>query len=136
MNQLSIIGNLTADPITKTVGDNSVCEFSIAYNEVYYNAAKQKVENVHFFNCVAWGKLGENIAKFFTKGQKIALTGGISQDRWEKDGEKRSVVKIRVQGFDFCGSKEGAPESGGQTRSAPPAKDADLDPDDGDDIPF
>lgn len=138
MNSISIIGNITADLETKTVGTTSVCEFSIAVNEVYYDAQKTKVEKVHFFNCSAWGKMGENIAQYFSKGQKIALVGSLAQDRWEKDGEKRSVVKIRVNTFDFCGDKK---PQGEQDNSSPerraPAKDPDLDQIDVDqDIPF
>lgn len=136
MNNLSIIGNLTADPVTRTVGQSTVTDFSIAVNEVYYKDEK-KVENVHFFNCTAWGARGENIAKYFTKGQKIALTGSLGQDRWEKDGEKRSVVKIKVEGFDFCGDKK--PQEGSQSERQPSRaerpKDPDLDAPE-DDIPF
>lgn len=122
MNICSIIGNLTADVQLKDVGENKVADFSIAVNEVYYNASKEKVENVHYFQCVAWGKLGENIAKFFTKGQKIALTATLKQDRWEKEGEKRSIVKLNVTGFYFCGDKKGASDA--------PAKTPPIDPDD------
>lgn len=130
MNHIAIIGNITADLTTKAVGQSSVCEFSIAVNEVYYDQQKQKVEKVHFFDCSAWGNTGDNIAKFFSKGQKIALTGQLKQDRWEKDGEKRSKVGIRVDSFDFCGDKK----QGGDTQHAPsgdrpqsPKGDPDLD---------
>ncbi len=133
MNTIHIIGNLVADPQLKSVGESQVCEFGIAYNEVYYDHAKNKVEKVHFFNCNAWQKLGENIAKFFTKGQKIAVVGSLTQERWEKDGQKNSAVRIRVSGFDFCGDKKEG--SGGQSSSTPPPKDPDLDAQ-GDDIPF
>lgn len=131
MNQCQIIGNLTADVTLKPVGENQVADFSIAVNEVFYNAKKEKVENVHYFNCVAWGKLGENIAKFFTKGQKIALTASLRQDRWEKDGEKRSVVKLNVTGFDFCGDKKQSEGNGGQSSIAPPPEDDNIP-----DVPF
>lgn len=135
MNCTQIIGNLTGDPQLKDVGQTKVCEFSIAFNEVYYDTQKQKVEKVHYFNCQAWAGMGETIAKHFTKGQKIGVTGALKQDRWEKDGQKHSAVRIRVDGFDFCGGKPGE-QTSGAPRSNAPAKDPDLDADDQDAIPF
>lgn len=136
MNHIAIIGNITADLQTKQVGQSSVCEFSIAVNEVYYDANKKKIEKVHFFDCSAWGNTGDNIAKFFIKGQKIAIVGTLKQDRWEKDGEKRSKVVIRVDSFDFCGDGGKRDEPAPRTTTARTlAKDPDLDAPE-DDIPY
>lgn len=106
MNSVNIIGNLTADPILKPVGTTQVCEFSIACNEVFYvgeGQQREKKEVVHFFNAQCWGARGESLAKFFSRGKPIALSGMLKQDRWEKDGQKQSRVYIRVEGWDFCG---------------------------------
>lgn len=148
MNSVQLIGNLTSTPETKPVGQSSVCDFSIAINEVWYDAQKVKQEKVHFINCQAWAGMGENIAKYFVKGQKIAVTGALRQDRWEKDGVKHSKLFVRVDGFDFCGGKPGekgqekdtdpdwnAPKDAPKGKSAPP-KDPDLDPVSDDELPF
>jgi len=111
MNQLSIIGNIVRDPEVKFLPSGvAVCELSIAYNEVWYNDAKEKQERTYFFGAVAWGKMGENIAKYFGKGQRIALTGSLTQETWEdkESGKKREKTKIKVTGFDFCGDKKQA----------------------------
>ncbi len=115
MNNVSIIGNITADPKLKPVGSTQVCEFSIACNEVFYigeGQHREKKEVVHYFDVQCWGARGEALAKFFTKGKPIAITGTLKQDRWEKEGEKRSKVYIRVESWDFAGGdrKEGEPK--------------------------
>lgn len=115
MNNISIIGNITADPKLKPVGSTQVCEFSIACNEVFYSGpegSKTKQEVVHYFDCQCWSSRGESLAKYFSKGKPIAITGALRQDRWEKEGEKRSRVYIRVENWDFCGGdrKEGEPK--------------------------
>jgi single-strand DNA-binding protein len=132
MNHIAIIGNLTSDPETRfTQSGKTIASFSIAYNNVFYQGEEKK-EVVSFFNCEAWGKIGENIAKFFHKGDKIAITGNLKQDRWEdQDGKSRSVVKINVTGFDFMTS--GKKKSDGQDA---PADAQNGEPYSDDEIPF
>jgi single stranded DNA-binding protein len=84
MNNLSIIGNLTREPEVKET-TTTICEFSIAYNDY-----KKKA---NYFNVVCFGKLAER-ASSFRKGQRIAISGALAQDRWEKDGKQQSKVKI------------------------------------------
>lgn len=129
MNHVAIIGNITRDiELKHTPSGAAVAEFSVAINEVWYNDKKEKQERTHFISCAAWGKLGENIAKYFAKGAKIALEGALSQETWEdkETGKKREKIKVKVTGFDFCGDakKQDAPTQRVETN------------DDGDDIPF
>lgn len=138
MNAVHIIGNLVRDPELKhTPSGTAICEISIAYNEVWYNDAKEKQERTHFFGAVAFAGRAESIAKYFVKGQKIAIEGTLSQETWtEKDTEKkREKTKIKITGFDFCGDKKGE-SSASRTAPAKAPVDPDLDPEDGDDIPF
>lgn len=100
MNKLRIIGNLTNDPTTKTVqsatGPKTVCDFRVAVND--RNTAT-------FFDCSAWGKTGEIIAQYMTKGSKIYLEGPVSARAYTAhNGETRAVMSIDVREFEFCGS--------------------------------
>jgi single-strand DNA-binding protein len=104
MNKICIIGRLTADPqLTYTQGGAPFCKFSIAYNEVYKKDSGEKVQNVSYFNVVAWNGAAENITKYFHKGQRIGVDGKLQQRRWnDKDtGANRSVVEIVLDKFDF-----------------------------------
>ena len=52
-------------------------------------------EQVSFFNVVAWGTLGENVAASLTKGTRCIVSGRLEQRSWEtQDGDKRSVVEV------------------------------------------
>lgn len=100
MNSLHIIGNLTADPITRTVqsanGPETVCDFRLAVNN--RNTAT-------FFDCSAWGKSGEIIAQYTVKGSKISVIGPVSARAYTThNGETRAVMSIDVREFEFCGS--------------------------------
>ena len=100
------MGRLTADPETKEVGSTTLTKFNIAYNHTY-TSNNEKKEEVSYFECIAWSKLGEVINEYFTKGSRILLNGRNKQDRWEdkENGKKRSKVVIVVEGFDFIDKK-------------------------------
>ncbi|MDD4689050.1 MAG: single-stranded DNA-binding protein [Eubacteriales bacterium] len=131
MNNLSIVGRLTADPELKyTNNGKSVCSFGIANNQKF-----GEKENISFFNCVAWGKTGETISKYCKKGHRVGLTGQIVQDRWESEGQKKSVVKINVSGFMFLQDKKDEPRNvldGEEVDSAPQITENPFD----DGVPF
>ena len=74
MNNVNIIGNLTKDPELRTTSSGkSVCSLSIAVQDSYNK------EKTHFFNCTAWGKTGEVINQYFSKGKKIGITGRLAR---------------------------------------------------------
>ena len=103
MNTITIICRLTADPEVKIVGQGekakAVATFTVAVDNRFNDEAS-------FFDVNAWGKTAEVIANHVTKGQQIGITGRLEQQRWEKDGQKRSKVIIVCDGFSFCGKKE------------------------------
>ena len=93
-----------------------------------------------------WGKLGETINQYLTKGKLVAVEGVMRQDRWEQDGQTRSKTVISANNVQFLGSPGGQGVPSGpagpsyerpQTPTAkpgsPPAGPAD---DFTDDIPF
>lgn len=109
-NNCTFIGNLTADPELKiirgTSGETSILDGSIAINRKYKNRDGQRVEETDFIPFNAFGKAAELIQKYTKKGHQIALQGEIRQERWEdKDtGAKRSMLKLRVENFQFLQS--------------------------------
>jgi len=93
-NIVVLTGRLTRDPeLTYTQNNYAICNFSIAVNRGKKKDSEEEYP-AFFFNCFAWGKTGENIQKFFSKGRKILITGSLEHQTWEsEDGSKRSTVK-------------------------------------------
>lgn len=53
------------------------------------------VEDVSFFDVVAFGKVAELSAEYLTKGSAVLVDGSLRERRWEmQDGQKRSKVEI------------------------------------------
>ncbi len=64
-------------------------------------------------DCRAFGRMAENINKFFRKGKPIFVEGRLSFDTWTgQDGVKRSKHRVTVENFTFLPGTGGGPGSG------------------------
>lgn len=126
------MGNLTRDPeLRVTPKGTAICQFSLAINRKWKSESGQESEEVLFIDCEAWGKSGENIAKYCTKGRPLFVAGRLKQDQWEDKTtkEKRTKIKVVVENFQFLGSqdKSDAPASAPKPASAAPGSTPDED---------
>ena len=107
-NRVIIGGTLTRDPELRHLPTGgAVCNFGVAINDRYKGKDGEWKETATFVDCEAWGKSGEAIAQYLAKGRKILIEGQLKLEQWEKDGERRSKMKVRVESFHFVDSKPG-----------------------------
>ncbi|PXA04818.1 single-stranded DNA-binding protein [Coraliomargarita sinensis] len=108
-NQCTFVGNLTADPELRKIGDKAtpVLDGSLAVNRVYKDKEGRKVEDVDFIPFTSFGKAAEILAKYLRKGDSVLLSGEMRQDKWEdkESGQKRSQLKLRVENFTLLNNK-------------------------------
>ena len=106
INRIILQGNLTKDPeLRQTTSAISVVNFVIANNNKISTKDGLR-DDVSFIECVAFGKVGENINKYFSKGRQILIEGRLKQEQWtDKDDKKRSKIQIIVERFEFLSSK-------------------------------
>ncbi len=106
INLVVLGGNLVRDPeLRYTPNGTAICDFTIANNETWMKEG-EKQEKVNFINCLCWGKRGEVINEYFTKGKAIQVKGRLDFQSWETEGgEKRSTIKVKVDDFEFQGQK-------------------------------
>lgn len=91
---------ITKKPVVKSVGNTKVAEFSVVTNEyIGKNADGEKNEITSFFDMQVWDSAADYLEANADKGDTIAFRGTPRQDRWEKDGQPRSKVYIRVNKF-------------------------------------
>lgn len=89
------LGNVTNEPETRTVGENEVAKFSIAVNGYK--------DTVEFFDLEWWKPNGA--MAFIAKGTQVFVDGELQTQRWEKDGQKRSKIVVKVRSLQLTGSK-------------------------------
>jgi len=111
-NKVILMGNLTRDvEMRTTASGQNVASFSLAVSRSWRGQDGQQQEQTSFINCVAWGKAGEIIAQYTSKGSSLLVSGRLDQRSYEdKDGNKRQAVEVVVEDFNFTG---GRGDSGG-----------------------
>ena len=108
MNKLILMGRLTKDPEIRYGGVNNtaVARFSIAVDRRFKRDGQPTAD---FFNCTAFGKLGEFVEKYLCKGTKIVLDGEIQNNNYQnKDGQTVYGFQVIVNSIEFAESKKRA----------------------------
>ncbi len=164
-NRVILAGNLTRDPQLRYLPNNTaVCEFGLAINRRWRDQDGNQRDDTCFVDVAAFGRQGETINQYMTKGRPILVEGRLKFDSWQaQDGSKRSRLSVVAENFQFLGGRDsaggagasgerpgggaaGAPANRAPGRSGAPggreAHPEDRAPDDappppsGDDIPF
>ena len=138
MNKVVLIGRMVADPELRFAAGSgmAISRFRVAVNR------RKKEDGADFINCVAFGKTGETITQYLTKGRQIAVTGSIRTGSYDaQDGTKRYTTDVAVESFEFIGSNGQASNQGNTQESTPFDggwdMEADITPvDDMGDMPF
>lgn len=116
-NKVMLGGNLTRDVETRHAGASSISAFGIAINRRFRTKEGEPREEITFVDCEAWGKTGETIAQYVRKGQPLFVEGRLQLDQWtDKDGGKRSKLKVVVESFQFVGGKQDDAPARGNSR--------------------
>jgi single-strand DNA-binding protein len=109
-NRVTLVGNLTRDPETRTMdGFNhsslTITEFGLAVSRKYRTSAGEDREEVLFIDCTAFGKRAETLGQFARKGRLMLIEGRLKLDTWEEktSGAKRSKISVVVENFQFLG---------------------------------
>lgn len=143
LNQGTIIGRLTRDAELKyTNGGAAIVKFSLAYTRQKKEGDAWKDE-ANFIRCQWWGKRGESLAQYLTKGKQVAIAYELRQERWEKDGQQRQETVLEITDLQLLASpgdshrndQDRQEQPRQQPQQRPPARAHDDDGFD-DDIPF
>lgn len=110
LNRYVTTGNLTADPILKTLsGGTPVCELRIANNGL----GRGDREAVGYLDVTVYGKSAEVCARYLAKGRPIAVDGRLEWREWtQDDGQRRSAIDLIANTVKFLGSRDATPDNG------------------------
>ncbi len=108
MNNVMLIGRLTADPELRFLPNNgtAVTRFTMAVDRNLSRDKKQELEQqgkptADFPRVTVWGKQAENCATYLSKGRLVAVQGRIQTGTYDNNqGQKvytTEVVAERVQ---------------------------------------
>lgn len=102
-NSIVLQGSVVRDPeLRYTTSGKAVCEITVANND-----KRDGKDNTLFLPVTFWEKRAEFVAEYFHKGDQIVIEGRLVQESYEKDGQKRTVIKAVGNQAHFCGGNSG-----------------------------
>ena len=105
INSVILVGRLTKDASVDYLPSGSpVASMSIAVNRSK-KEGEQWVSEVNYFDVSLFGKSAESLRQYLLKGKQIAIQGSLKQDRWEKDGQKFSKIRIMANNIELLGGR-------------------------------
>jgi len=108
MKNITIAGRLTKDAETRQAGSDNVTSFSVAVDD-----RQGKEKTTLFFDCSIWGKRGDSLREYLTKGTSITASGDLSKR--EHDGKTYLTVRVNevtLQGGKSQGDREAVKSDG------------------------
>jgi single-strand DNA-binding protein len=121
LNQCTFIGNLGADPETRTfTNGNKVCNLRLAVSEKWKSKEGEAKERTEWVSVAIFQEGLIRVAEqYLHKGSKVYISGKFTTRKWQdKDGNDKYSTEIVLQGFDgklvMLGGK---PSEGGQQQA-------------------
>lgn len=122
-NRVVLVGNLTRDPELRYIpSGTAVSEIGLAVND-RVKKGDQWVDETTFVDVTLWGRTAEVANQYLTKGSNVLIEGRLKLDTWEKDGQKRSKLRVVAEKMQMLGGRgEGGPRGGAPAGSRAPAR--------------
>jgi single-strand DNA-binding protein len=111
-NRVVLVGNLTRDPELRYIpSGTAVSDIGLAVND-RVKRGDQWVDEATFVDITLWGRTAEIANEYLSKGSPVLIEGRLKLDRWEKDGQKHSKLKVVGERLQMLGAKEGGRPGG------------------------
>ena len=126
LNRVFLIGNLTRDPEIRYIpSGKAVADLRMAISDKYRTAAGEYKEETCYVSVVVWERQAEAAGEYLKKGSAILVEGSLRYEQWEKDGEKKSMLKVNAARIQFLDrlkrpAEPSAASEAGQPQGAPP----------------
>ena len=103
MNVINLTGRLTKDAELSFLPGTGTPKvtFTLAVDRNYNKDKNNK--KVDFIPMEMIGSHTEKLAQYLTKGKMIGIVGELHIDQYEKDGQKKSFTKVKVDRLEFLG---------------------------------
>ncbi len=117
LNVVALNGRLTADPeLRHTNSDIPMTVFTIAVDRSYVKAGAER--QADFIDIVCWRNTAEFAAKYFKKGQLVAVEGSIQTRSYtDNQGNKRKAFEVVAGNVHFAEPRRDSYSNGQQSGS-------------------
>jgi len=108
VNKVIIIGNLGADPETKSLpSGDAVTNIRVATTETWKDKTSgEKKEATEWHRIAFFGRLAEIAGEYLKKGSQVYVEGSLRTRKWQdKDGQDRYSTEIRADEMKMLGRR-------------------------------
>jgi single-strand DNA-binding protein len=112
-NRVILVGNITRDPELRYIpSGTAVSDIGLAVND-RVKKGDQWVDEATFVDVTLWGRTAEIANEYLSKGSPVLIEGRLKLERWEKDGQKHSKLKVIGERLQMLGGRDGSGGGGG-----------------------
>ena len=106
-NRVILMGRLTRDPELRYIpSGTAVAEFGLAVNDRRKNnQTGEWVEDTQFIDITLWARQAEIASEYLSKGSSVFIEGRLKFDKWEKEGQKHSKLRVIGEKMQFVGPR-------------------------------
>jgi single-strand DNA-binding protein len=110
-NSVVLVGNVTRDPEVKFLqSGTAVCDLGLAINE-RVKRGDDYVDEPVFVDVTLFGRTAEVAGEYLAKGAPVLIAGRLKYEQWEKDGQKRSKLKVVAEKLQMLGQRQRSEDS-------------------------
>ena len=125
MNKVVLMGRLVSDPeVRYGTGERhmAVGRYTLAVDRRHKRDGEQQAD---FIRCVSFDKAAEFAEKYFRKGMRICVSGGIQTGSYtDREGRKIYTTDVIIEDQEFAESKkEAGQQAQGRTHQSEPIGD-------------
>ena len=121
-NRVVLVGNLTRDPELRYISSGTaVTEIGLAVNDRRKNQSGERGDETQFIDITLWARTAEVASEYLSKGSSVLIEGRLKLDRWEKDGQKQSKLRVVGEKMQMLGGRSGGASGGGGPSASAPA---------------
>ena len=135
LNRVFLIGNLTRDPEIRYIpSGKAVADLRMALSRKYRTASGELKEETCYVSVVAWERQAETAGEYLKKGSAILVEGSLRYEQWEKDGEKKNMLRVNADRIQFLdrlkrpaepsAASEAGPQPGAPAAASEPSEPA------------
>ena len=113
-NRVILVGNLTRDPELRYIpSGTAVTEIGMAISDRRKDQSGNWIEETTFIDVTLWARTAEVVCEYLSKGSSVLIEGRLKFETWEKDGQKRSKLKVIGERMQMLGGRGGGGGGGG-----------------------
>ena len=104
LNQAVLVGRIVRDPeVRETENGAKISNLTLAVPRSFKNA--EGAYETDFIDVTLWNNIAQSTSEYCKKGDLVGVKGRIQTDSYEKDGEKKLLMKVIADRVTFLSSK-------------------------------